>query len=58
MTPTTKMLETWFKEHHPNASADDRVMFWEGVGTSAYLTLPESEQWRKEHGFLNEEDKQ
>lgn len=55
MTPTTKMIQTWFDEKF-KANHNDEVMFWAGVAAFAHLSSPGSEQWRREHGFLNDEE--
>lgn len=55
MVVTIKMLQTWFDENF-KANGHDKVMFWAGVAALAHLSSPGSEQWRREHGFLTDED--
>jgi hypothetical protein len=55
MTPTIKMLNAWFDEKF-KANGHDEVMYWAGIAAYAHLSSPGSEQWRREHGFLNDEE--
>ena len=55
MVPSAEMLQAWFDEKF-KANGNDEVMFFAGVAAYAHLSSPGSEQWRREHGFLNDED--
>lgn len=53
MTPSKEMLNKWFDEHF---KGQDDVMYWAGIAAFAHLSSPGSEQWRREHGFLTDEE--
>lgn len=58
MVPSKEMLDAYFYELSHSDEANEMVWFWAGVAAYSHLSSPASEQWRREHGFLTEEEKQ
>ena len=55
--PTNEQLEQKFNElSHTDEIEKERAWFWAGIAAYAHLQSPGSEQWKREHGFIEKGD--
>lgn len=59
VTVTKEMIRAYIEGHCPLVSEDemDCIVGWVSAGATivAHLESPNSEQWRREHGFLEQD---
>ena len=55
MDVTPEMVEAYVADQLPWMDNTDRVRILQGIAIYTYLQSPTSDEWRKEHGFLNKE---
>ena len=51
--PTPEMVEAYVADQLPWMDNTDRLRILQGIAIYTYLLSPASDEWRKEHGFLN-----
>ena len=53
MEVTKEMLKAWFDELSHNDENYEYEWFWAGIAAYTHLSSPASDDWKRQHGFLN-----
>ena len=56
MEVTPEMIDAYIQDQLPWMDNTDRVRILQGIAIYTYLQSPSSDDWRNEHGFLNNDD--